>query len=68
MIGIRKPEDQWSYKRSSDYWPGITTKMKKKVAIATSSYLNKKQQNTIDVEDNVINMYEKYQLHPPNGF
>ena len=26
---MQKPEDQWSYKLSPDYWPGITTKMKK---------------------------------------
>ena len=38
------------------------TKMNK-VAITTCSFLNKKY-----VEDNVINMYETYQLHPPYGF
>ena len=37
----------------------------KKVAPATSSYLNR---NTIYVADNVINMHEKYQLDPPYGF
>ena len=25
-----KPEDQWPYKRSPDYWPGITTPKKTK--------------------------------------
>ena len=64
--GSNQREDQWSYKCSPECWPGITTKMKK-VAIASSFYLNKTKQD-IYVEDNVIKMFEKYQLHPPYGF
>ena len=26
----KKPEDQWSYKSSPEYWPGITTTIKNK--------------------------------------
>ena len=51
---VMKPEDQWSYKRSPEYWPGFTKHKNTKVATATSSYLNK---NTIYVKDNVINMH-----------
>ena len=61
-----KPKDQWSYKRSPEYWPGITKIMKKKRH--SNQFLPEQIKNTIYVEDYVINMYEKYQLHPPDGF
>ena len=65
MWGVQ-PEDQWSYKCSPEILDRYNN-IHEKVAIVTSSYLNKTK-NTIYVEDNVINMYEKYQLHPPYGF
>ena len=50
-----KPEDQWSYKRSPEYWPVFTKHKNTTVATATSSYQNK---NTIYVKDNFINTHE----------
>ena len=63
-----KPEDQWFYKRSLKYWPGITTKNEK--GCHSDQFLpeQKKKQQHIFVEDNVINMFEKFQFHPPYGF
>ena len=41
-----EPEDQWSYKRSPDYGPGVTTTMKK-VAIATRVLTWPKQKHNL---------------------
>ena len=53
----------------TEYWPDVNTKMKKlpqqRVFIFKQKITNKQ---TIDVDDNVINMHAQYQLYPPYGF
>ena len=51
-------EEQWSYESSPD-WSGINTTMNK--FSLQPEFLPDQNKNTIYVED-VINMYEKYQL------
>ena len=60
-----QPEDQWSFKRSPEYWPGVNTK--NETNCHSNQFVSEQNKNTTYVEDNVINTHEKFQLHPPYG-